>query len=72
MYRGYEQAFAEVEVLPSLGNEIFTVLLGQNDAGGVTLKVNVNPLVNWIWIGGVIFCLAPFLILRYRRREAAE
>ncbi len=72
MYRGYEQAIAEVEVLPSLGNEIFTVLLGQNDDGGVTLKVNVNPLVNWIWIGCVIFCLAPFLILRYRRGATAE
>ncbi|OIO00748.1 MAG: cytochrome C biogenesis protein CcmF [Desulfovibrionaceae bacterium CG1_02_65_16] len=67
MYRGYEQAFAEVEVLPSLGNEIFTVLLGQTDNGGVAVKVNVNPLVNWIWIGGIIFCLAPLLILRYRR-----
>jgi len=67
MYRGYEQAFAEVEVLPSLGNEIFTVLLGQTESGGVSVKVNVNPLVNWIWIGGIIFSLAPFLLLRYRR-----
>jgi cytochrome c-type biogenesis protein CcmF len=67
IYRGYEQAFAEVEVIPGLGDEIFAVLLGATEDGGVSLKVNVNPLVNWIWIGGVIFCLAPLLILRYRR-----
>ncbi|MDR3641876.1 MAG: cytochrome c-type biogenesis CcmF C-terminal domain-containing protein [Humidesulfovibrio sp.] len=72
MYRGYEQAFAEVSVLPSLGNEIFAVLLGATDNGGVTVKVNVNPLVNWIWIGGIIFCLAPLFIMRYGRGKERE
>jgi cytochrome c-type biogenesis protein CcmF len=67
MYRGFEQAFAEVAVLPSLGNEIFAVLLGSTQDGGASVKVNVNPLVNWIWIGGVIFCLAPLLVLRLGR-----
>lgn len=73
LYRGYEQPFAEVEVLPGLGDEIFAVLLGLNEDGGVTVKVNVNPLVNWIWIGGVIFCIAPLFVLRYgRRRETGD
>jgi cytochrome c-type biogenesis protein CcmF len=72
MYRGFEQAFAEVEVLPGLGDEIFAVLLGLNEDGLATVKVNVNPLVNWIWIGGVIFCLAPLFILRYGRGRERE
>jgi len=72
MYRGYEQAFAEVEVIPGLGDEIFAVLLGTTEDGGVSVKVNVNPLVNWIWIGGIIFCLAPLFILRYRRGGERE
>jgi len=72
MYRGYEQAFAEVEVIPGLGNEIFAVLLGATEDGGVSVKVNVNPLVNWIWIGGIIFCLAPLFILRYGRGKEQE
>jgi cytochrome c-type biogenesis protein CcmF len=72
MYRGYEQAFAEVSVLPSLGNELFAVLLGATEDGGVSVKVNVNPLVNWIWIGGVIFCLAPLFIMRYGRGKERE
>jgi cytochrome c-type biogenesis protein CcmF len=70
MYRGFDQPFAEVEVLPSLGEEIFSVLLGVDQGGTATLKVNVNPLVNWIWIGGVVFCLAPLFLLSYRRRGA--
>jgi cytochrome c-type biogenesis protein CcmF len=72
IYRGYEQAFAEVEVIPGLGDEIFAVLLGIDQHGHTTVKVNVNPLVNWIWIGGVIFCLAPLLLLRYRKGKDQE
>ncbi|MBU1041933.1 MAG: cytochrome c biogenesis protein CcsA [Proteobacteria bacterium] len=67
LYRGYDQPFAEVEVLPGLGDEIFTVLLGMTEDGGASLKVNVNPLVNWIWIGGIILSLAPLFILRGQR-----
>ena len=67
LYRGYDQPFAEVEVLPGLGDEIFTVLLGMTEDGGASLKVNINPLVNWIWIGGTILSLAPLFILRGRR-----
>ena len=67
LYRGYDQPFAEVEVLPGLGDEIFTVLLGMTEGGGASLKVNVNPLVNWIWIGGIILSLAPLFILRGQR-----
>lgn len=72
MYRGYDQAFAEVEVIPGLGDEIFAVLLGVDQSGLTTVKVNVNPLVNWIWIGGVLFCVAPLFLLRYRRPAGGE
>jgi len=69
LYRGYEQPFAEVAVLPGLGDEIFTVLLGLTEDGGATLKVNVNPLVNWIWIGGIVIGLAPLCVLGWRKRR---
>ena len=72
LYRGYEQPFAEVEVLPGLGDEIFAVLLGLTEDGGASLKVNVNPLVNWIWIGGTILSLAPLFILRGRKGRERE
>ena len=68
LYRGYEQPFAEVAVLPGLGDEIFAVLLGLSEDGAASVQVNVNPLINWIWIGGTIMSLAPFLVLRLGRR----
>ncbi len=72
LYRGYEQPFAEVAVLPGLGDEIFAVLLGLTEDGGASVKVNVNPLVNWIWIGGILLSFAPFLVLRYGRGKGKE
>ncbi|PKN08317.1 MAG: cytochrome C biogenesis protein CcmF [Deltaproteobacteria bacterium HGW-Deltaproteobacteria-8] len=72
LYRGYEQPFAEVAVLPGLGDEIFSVLLGLNNDGGASLKVNVNPLVNWVWIGGIVISLAPLFILRRRKVRDKE
>ena len=68
MYRGFDQPFAEVSTLPSLGNELYATLLAASRNKSVSLKISVNPLVNWIWIGGTVMCLAGFLALR--RRDA--
>ena len=72
LYRGYDQPFAEVEVLPSLGDEVFAVLLGQTEDGGASVKVNINPLVNWVWIGGILLSFAPLFVLRLGRGKGKE
>jgi len=70
LYRNFEQStFAEVSVIPSLGEEIYATLLGFNEEGAVSLKVSVNPLVNWIWIGGTLSCLIAFLCWRKIERR---
>jgi len=67
LYRGFDQPFAEVSTIPSLGDELYATLLGSSDKKTASLKISVNPLVNWIWIGGTIMCLAGFLALRRPR-----
>ena len=67
------QQFAEADTVFSLGNEVYASLLGLEPvvAGQeprVTVKISVHPLVNWLWIGGTIMCLFPFIIL-YRRKR---
>jgi cytochrome c-type biogenesis protein CcmF len=70
LYRNFEQStFAEVSVIPSLGEEVYATLLGFNEAGSVSLKVSINPLVNWIWIGGTLSCLIAFLCWRKIERR---
>ncbi len=71
VYKGFEQPFAEVSTIPSLGDELYATLLSATDKKAASIKISVNPLVNWVWIGGTIMCLAPFLSLR-RPKSGAE
>ena len=70
LYRNFEQPFAEVSTVPSFGDELYATLLGFTDDGAVSIKVSVNPLVNWVWIGGTVMCLAALLCLRRFRDDA--
>lgn len=71
IYKNFEkQQFAEVSTIFSLGDEVYSTLLGFTDGGKASFKISVNPLVNWVWIGGTIMCVFPFLVLtRIRRPE---
>lgn len=64
--------FSEVDVIPSFGQEIYASLLGLDDRSNVHVRVSVEPGINWLWLGGVIMCLLPFLALCRRRTKAAE
>lgn len=58
--------FTEVDVIPGLGNEVYASLLGLDQEGRAYIKISLEPLVNWIWIGGTLLCLFPLLMLRRR------
>ncbi|WP_285907492.1 heme lyase CcmF/NrfE family subunit [Pseudodesulfovibrio pelocollis] len=73
IYVNFErQQFAEADTVFSLGNELYATLLGFTEDHKASFKLSVNPLVNWIWIGGTILCLMPLLILRRMRRPEAR
>ncbi|KAB1443261.1 heme lyase CcmF/NrfE family subunit [Pseudodesulfovibrio senegalensis] len=70
IYRNFpRQQFAEVSLIPGLGDELYATLLGLDASGKLSFKISVNPLVNWIWIGGTLMCLFGFLLLRRHRQE---
>ena len=64
--------FTEVDVIPSLGKEIYASLLGLDQQGRALVKVSVEPLVNWLWIGGTLMSLFPLCMLRRRRKTAGS
>lgn len=73
IYRNFEQSqFAEVSTIFSLGDEVYSTLLGFTEEGKASFKISVNPLVNWVWIGGTIMCLLPFLVLTRVRLPEKE
>ncbi|MBI4807127.1 MAG: heme lyase CcmF/NrfE family subunit [Desulfovibrio sp.] len=63
IYKNFPQPFAEVSVIPSFGEELYATLLAYTGDKGASIKVSINPLVNWFWIGGTLMCLAGFLCL---------
>ena len=63
---------SRVDVIPGLGNEVYASLLGLDESSRVVVKVSVEPLVNWLWIGGTIMCLVPLAGLRRRKNPAPE
>lgn len=65
IYKNYDrQQFAEVGTVFSLGDEVYSTLLGLTEDDKASFKVSINPLVNWIWIGGTLMCVIAFLLLR--------
>lgn len=62
--------FSEVDVLSSLGEDIYASLLGIDEEHRVLVKIALEPLVNWIWIGGILMCLLPLCSFFIRKKMA--
>jgi len=72
-YPSSSTAIATPSVRTGLGEDLYVTLLSYDPVGGsATLRVFVNPLVMWIWAGGLIVALgALFAIWPDRRRLTA-
>ncbi len=60
-HRTYEQPVTEVAIRSTLLEDLYVILIGWDEDGTTAFKVLVNPLVNWIWIGGVVFVLGGLI-----------
>ena len=50
----YEQTVSEVAIRSTLIEDLYVILVGWDEDGTTAFKVLVNPLVSWIWIGGIV------------------
>ena len=69
-----QQTNSEVAIRSTLPEDLYLVLTQwQGRAGQASVKAFINPLVVWIWIGGVVLCVGSLLCLApLPRRAAAE
>ena len=51
-----QMQFAEAAVIPSLGNEFYATLMAVDQQNRAVFRLSSNPLVNWLWIGGILMC----------------
>jgi len=75
----HAQASTVVAIHSTLSNDLYVVFEGRNpDTDKPIIKVFINPLVNWIWIGvgvvifGTLIALVPPLTPPTRKAEATR
>ena len=74
-YKASQQPTSYVSIHPTLSEDLYVVLSGlDEDTGKAVIEVFVNPLVMWVWIGGLVVFLGTLLALVPSRveREMAE
>jgi cytochrome c-type biogenesis protein CcmF len=52
-----EQWVTEVAIHPTLAEDLYVILGSVEEDGLATFQILVNPLVVWLWIGGVVLLL---------------
>jgi cytochrome c-type biogenesis protein CcmF len=74
-YKASQQPTSYVSIHPTLKEDLYVVLAGIDpDSGKGIIQVFVNPLVAWVWIGGLVTLLGTLLSMVPSRveREMAE
>lgn len=74
-YKASQQPISHVAIHRSLAEDLYVVLAGQDPGTGkAVIEAFVNPLVVWVWIGGIIMVLGTLLALVPSRveREMAQ
>ncbi|HET7339145.1 MAG TPA: cytochrome c-type biogenesis CcmF C-terminal domain-containing protein [Candidatus Dormibacteraeota bacterium] len=66
------QALTHVAISTTPLADVYVVLAGTNSDGSASFRVLVNPLVTWIWAGGVILILGVVLGNVGERETAPE
>ena len=69
LYRNYDHPNSEVSTLFSLGDELYATIHDIEGDRVQPLKVSINPMVNWVWIGSLGITLLPLLAWRTRRAQ---
>ncbi|MGI6066524.1 MAG: heme lyase CcmF/NrfE family subunit [Bacillota bacterium] len=63
-YPNWENPRSEVAIAGGLVEDLYIILAGWDDGGKQgTFEIHVNPLMNWLWIGGYVLVLGTVLAI---------
>jgi len=66
--KGKDQPETEVAIRSTLKEDLYVVLAGYNEQQLATFKVYVNPLVTFLWLGGLIMAVGTLIALWPEKR----
>ncbi|WP_031480310.1 heme lyase CcmF/NrfE family subunit [Maridesulfovibrio frigidus] len=68
-YSTNDHPHSEVSTIFSFGKEVYATIHDISNGRLEPLTVSVHPLVNWIWVGGTLSTLFPFIVFFPRRKK---
>ena len=64
------QPHSELDIFSSMKEDVYSIFNSVDMENNVAyLKIMINPLVNWVWLGGFIFVLGTMIALWPNKRE---
>ncbi len=60
---------SEVAIYSTVKEDLYVVFAALSEDGLATFKVHINPLVKWLWIGGVIMGIGTIIVMWPDARE---
>jgi cytochrome c-type biogenesis protein CcmF len=70
-YPNQQSPFASVDARYHLTEDLYVILSAfERDGSAATIKVIINPMISWIWIGGVVILLGVLVAVLPERRLA--
>ncbi|MFQ5663917.1 MAG: heme lyase CcmF/NrfE family subunit [Terriglobia bacterium] len=62
-HRNAKQPMTAVGIRSTLLDDLYVILAGWDESGRATFKVLINPLIAWIWSGGLIMLLGTVVVM---------
>ncbi len=69
---GREESSSETAILSTLTGDFYFILAGWDENENASVKAIFNPLVSWIWVGGIVVLLGSLIALTARTRKGEE
>jgi cytochrome c-type biogenesis protein CcmF len=70
MYWLEQQPSSIPAIYSTFGEDLYVILTAIEPNGSATLKIYLNPLVSWIWLGGLTFVIGTVLVMWPHPRRA--
>ena len=68
-YRASEQPTSEVRRYSTFREDLYLVFSGITEEDKATVQIYLNPLVRWVWVGGIVMFLGTIVIMIPNKRE---
>jgi cytochrome c-type biogenesis protein CcmF len=72
MYTKSQQPMTEVALQSTAAEDLYLILGGVNEDGSASIQAYINPLVAFVWMGGVVMVIGTIICLADRMRLKRE